>query len=148
VSSLDNDSTSRTPPRHKGTGALRPRRQPMGVGLMPENEEAPVRRVGQVIELRDETAQEYVELHRAVPAEVLEMLSCANVSNYTIFRHGDLLFGYFEYRGADYEADMARIAADPATRRWWSVVMPMQRSLSSSPDEEWWVTMEEVFRRE
>lgn len=108
----------------------------------------PVRRVGQVIGLRADTAEEYIKLHRAVPAEVLEMLRRANVSNYTIFRYDGLLFGYFEYRGSDFEADMASIAADPATQRWWSVVMPMQETLSSSPASEWWLTMEEVFRHD
>jgi L-rhamnose mutarotase len=107
-----------------------------------------VRRVGQVIELRDETAAEYIELHRAVPRDVLDMLERANVSNYTIFRHDGLLLGYFEYRGWDFEGDMARIADDPATQRWWSVVTPMQRSLRSSPEDEWWLTIEEVFHHD
>jgi L-rhamnose mutarotase len=109
---------------------------------------APVRRVGQVIELRDETAAEYIELHRAVPQGVLDMLGRAHVTNYTIFRHAGRLFGYFEYRGSDFEADMAKIADDPATQRWWSVVTPMQRSLRSSPEGEWWLTMDEVFRHD
>jgi L-rhamnose mutarotase len=104
--------------------------------------------VGQVIELRDETAAEYIELHRAVPREVLDMLERANITNYTIFRHDGLLFGYFEYRGSDFEADMARVAADPATQRWWSVVTPMQRTMRSTPEGEWWVTMEQVFRHD
>jgi L-rhamnose mutarotase len=109
---------------------------------------APVRRIGQVIELRDETAEEYIELHRAVPPGVLDALRRANVANYTIFKYGGLLFGYFEYYGADFEADMATIADDPVTQRWWSVVMPMQRSLRSSPEDDWWVTMDEVFRHD
>lgn len=112
------------------------------------NEGARVLRVGQVIELRDETAAEYIELHRAVPREVLDMLERANITNYTIFRHDGLLFGYFEYRGSDFEADMARVAADPATQRWWSVVTPMQRTMRSTPEGEWWVTMEQVFRHD
>jgi L-rhamnose mutarotase len=120
----------------------------MGVNSMSQEPgpTVPVHRVGQVIELLDETAEEYIELHRSVPAEVLETLRQANVGNYSIFRHEGLLFGYFEYWGSDYASDMAKIAADPATQRWWSVVMPMQRSMRSSPSEDWWVTMEEVFR--
>jgi L-rhamnose mutarotase len=42
------------------------------------------RRFGQVIGLRPERA--------------------ANVRNYSIFRHGDLLFGYVEYVGDDLDA--------------------------------------------
>jgi L-rhamnose mutarotase len=50
-----------------------------------------------------------------------------------------------EYRGSDLAADMASVARDSATQRWWDVVMPMQRTMRSSPDEDWWATMEEVF---
>jgi L-rhamnose mutarotase len=50
-----------------------------------------------------------------------------------------------EYRGSDFEADMARVAADPATKRWWAIVMPMQRTMRSSPEQDWWVPMDELF---
>jgi len=104
-----------------------------------------VRRIGSLIGLVADSAEEYARLHSAVWPEVLATLSRANVTNYTIFRHGDLLFSYMEYRGSDFEADMARVAADPATKSWWAVVMPMQRTMRSSPDQDWWVPMEELF---
>ena len=44
---------------------------------------------------------------------VERMLLDANIRNFTIFLHGDLLFGYYEYIGDDHDADQARIAADP-----------------------------------
>ena len=34
------------------------------------------------------------------------------------------MFSYFEYVGEDYEADMAKMAADPATQRWWTHTHP------------------------
>jgi L-rhamnose mutarotase len=105
-----------------------------------------VRRLGAVIALREEDAEEYVALHRDVPEEVLDMLRRANMRNYSIFRWGELLFAYMEYTGSDLAADTARIAADPATQRWWSVVMPMQRTLRSAPEDDWWTPMDEVFR--
>jgi L-rhamnose mutarotase len=40
---------------------------------------------------------------------------------------------------------MARIADDPFTQQWWSIMMPMQRSLRSQPDEPWWTELPEVF---
>lgn len=107
--------------------------------------EGPARRVASVVGLVDQRAEEYLGLHRAVPPEVLTALRTANVTNYSIYRHGDLLFSYLEYRGTDYETDMARLAADPATQRWWSTVMPMQRSLRAHPDEPWWTELAEVF---
>ena len=106
---------------------------------------ATVRRIGSLIGLIAESAEEYTRLHAAVWPDVLEVLRQANVTNYTIFRHGDLLFSYMEYRGSDFEADMARVAADPATKRWWAVVMPTQRTMRSSPEQDWWVPMDELF---
>ena len=108
-------------------------------------DDRPVRRVASVIGLVDDRAQEYLRHHQAVWPEVLAALSAANVTDYSIYRHGDLLFSYFEYRGADYDADMARIADDPFTQQWWSIMMPMQRSLRSQPDEPWWTELPEVF---
>ncbi|HUY30535.1 MAG TPA: L-rhamnose mutarotase [Acidimicrobiales bacterium] len=109
---------------------------------------APVRRVASVIGLAEEHAEQYLLHHRAVWPEVLDALSRAHVTNYSIYRHGDLLFSYFEYRGTDFEADMARIAADEATQRWWSIMMPMQRTLRTGPEDPWWTDLEEVFHLE
>lgn len=105
----------------------------------------PVQRLGAVIALPEENAAEYIRLHRAVWPEVLDTLRRANVTNYSIYRRGTLLFSYMEYRGMDLDADMASIANDPATQRWWEVVMPLQQTMRSSPDAEWWASMEEVF---
>lgn len=110
-----------------------------------EHDARPLRRVAAVIGLADEHAEEYLAHHRAVWPEVLATLRGANVTNYSIYRYGGLLFSYLEYRGTDYEADMAQIAADPATQRWWSLMMPMQRTLRTDPEGPWWTDLEEVF---
>ena len=47
--------------------------------------------------------------------------------------------------GTDYPADMAKMAADPRTREWWAVMMPMQQPLATRKEGEWWADMEEVF---
>jgi len=106
---------------------------------------AGVRRIGAVIELVEQSAEEYVRLHAAVWPDVLETLRRANVTNYSIFRRGSLLFSYMEYVGKDLAADMAKMAEDPVTQRWWALCMPMQRTVRSSPDEDWWAPMDEVF---
>src|SRR5665647_2141602 len=54
------------------------------------------------------------------------------------------LFAYFEYHGADYAADMARMAADPKTQEWWKIMMPLQDPVPGRPEGEWWAPMEEV----
>ena len=69
----------------------------------------------------------------------------SNIRNYSIFHRGGQLFAYFEYVGDDFEGDMARMAEDPETQRWWDWMMPMQEPLADRSEGEWWATMEEVF---
>lgn len=104
-----------------------------------------MKRVAQVIKVRPERIAEYEQVHAAVWPGVLERLRQQHVTNYSIYRHGDLLFSYFEYVGDDYEADMAAIAADPETQRWWQVTDPMQEPVPEAADGEWWHPLPEVF---
>jgi len=83
-------------------------------------------RIAQTIRLLPERREEYLALHREVWPGVEAALHAANVRNYSIFLRGETLFGYFEYDGEDFEADMATIAADPETRRWWQLTDPCQ----------------------
>jgi L-rhamnose mutarotase len=84
-----------------------------------------MRRVGQIIGLKPDAIETYERLHAAVWPEVLATIHACNIRNYTIFRHGTLLFAYFEYVGEDYEADMAKMAADPKTQEWWKLTDPL-----------------------
>ena len=104
-----------------------------------------MQRYGQVIGIKPERVEEYERLHAAVWPEVLATIAACNVRNYSIFRHGDLLFAYFEYIGSDFDADMAKMAADPKTQEWWSVCGPMQQPVPSAAAAEWWKTIPEVF---
>jgi len=104
-----------------------------------------VRRVASVIRLRPERQEEYLRLHQAVWPEVEQTLRSANIRNYSIFLHGDLLFSYYEYVGVDHAADLARIAADPHTQRWWQLTDPCQESLAESGSGEWWKPLPEVW---
>ena len=56
-----------------------------------------------------------------------------------------MLFSYFEYVGDDYEGDMAAIAADPETQRWWTFTDPLQRPVAEAAEGEWWHAIPEVF---
>jgi len=104
-----------------------------------------VQRYGSVIRLRPERREEYLRLHAEVWPSVEQMLRAANIRNYTIFLHGDLLFSYYEYVGEDHGADQARIAADPETRRWWTLTDPCQESLAEPGSGVWWAPMREVW---
>ena len=105
-------------------------------------------RFGQVIGIKPEQAEEYIRLHQAVWPEVLSMIHECNMRNYSIYRYNDLLFAYFEYVGEDYEADMAKMAADPKTKEWWGLVGPMQQPVPEREPGEWWHTIPEVFHTE
>ena len=65
-------------------------------------------------------------MHSEVWPAVLERLSASNIRNYSIYRHGDLLFSYMEYVGDDFDADMEAMSADQATQEWWAVCKPLQ----------------------
>lgn len=102
-------------------------------------------RFATVIRLRPEQEAEYRQLHQAVWPGVLAALGRAKVANYSIFLRDGLLFSYLEYHGEDYAADLAAIAADPDTQRWWLLTDPCQQPVETAAEGEWWVGAEEVF---
>lgn len=104
-----------------------------------------MKRYGSVIKVRPESLEAYKKYHSAVWPEVLAMILRCNIRNYSIYLKDDLLFGYFEYHGANYAADMAKMAADAKTQEWWAIMMPMQKPLETRVPGEWWANMEEVF---
>jgi L-rhamnose mutarotase len=106
-----------------------------------------MQRMGMMIGLRPERVEEYKCLHAAVWPDVLDQIRASNIRNYTIFLREpeNLLFGYWEYHGTDFAADMARMAQDPRTQEWWSLTDPCQNPLASRADGEQWSMMEEVF---
>ena len=109
-----------------------------------------MKRYGWVIALRPEKVEEYKRLHADAWPGVLQMIKACRIRNYSIYlrqlddgRH--YLFSYLEYVGDDFDADMARMAADPETQRWWAVCKPCQEPLATRREGEWWSDMEEVF---
>src|SRR5438477_3914464 len=83
-----------------------------------------VQRYGSVIGLRAEKIEEYKKLHAAVWPDVLRVIKECHIQNYSIYlRKLDdgnyYLFSYFEYTGDDFKADMAKMAADATTQKWW-----------------------------
>jgi len=107
-----------------------------------------MKRVASVIGLTAENRGEYERYHAAVWPGVLARLTASNIRNYSIYRHGELLFSYFEYVGDDYDADMAAIAADPETQRWWAVQEPLQSPLPDRAEGEWWKELPEIFHHD
>ena len=66
-------------------------------------------RHGAVIRVRPEKLEEYTRYHANVWPEVLDTIKQCNIRNYSIYHKDGYLFGYFEYVGDDFKADMANL---------------------------------------
>jgi L-rhamnose mutarotase len=104
-----------------------------------------MQRYGMVIKVKPDKFQEYKQLHAQVWPDVLKMIKECNIRNYSIYHKDGYLFSYFEYVGDDFESDMAKMAADPTTQKWWDVCKPCQEPLETRSEGQWWASMEEVF---
>ncbi|WP_107101341.1 L-rhamnose mutarotase [Peterkaempfera griseoplana] len=104
-----------------------------------------MRRFAQTVRLRPERRAEYLALHRAVPPGVEAALRAANIRNYTIFLREDTLFGYFEYHGDDFAADLASVATDPDTQAWWQLTDPCQQPWPDTGAGGTWSDLEEIW---
>ena len=106
-----------------------------------------MKRMGMVIGVAPERVADYKRLHAAVWPGVLERIAASGIRNYTIYLREpeNLLFASWEYHGSDLAADMAAIAADPETQRWWAVQEPLQSPLDDRAPGEWWKELPEIF---
>jgi len=109
-----------------------------------------VERYGMVTGLKPEKIVYYKKLHAAVWPDVLKKITECNIRNYSIYLKEidgkTYLFSYWEYTGADFAADMKKMAADSTTQRWWKETAPTQVALPDAAAKgETWSRMEEVF---
>ena len=70
-------------------------------------------RYGMAVRLKDEKREYYIENHANVWPEVLEELKKINIKNYSIFLKEDFMFGYLEYDGDNFDADMGQMQNIP-----------------------------------
>ncbi|MDP6634368.1 MAG: L-rhamnose mutarotase [Phycisphaerae bacterium] len=105
-----------------------------------------MKRFGWVAQIKPDQYAEYKRLHADVWPDVLEMITACNLRNYSIYHKDGQLFTYVEYVGEDFQADMAKMAADPTTQQWWALVTPMFKDADAETGgDEVWVDMEEIF---
>ncbi len=109
-----------------------------------------MQRMAMVIGIKPERIDDYKRLHADAWPDILAMISACNITNYSIYLREpeNLLFGYWEYTGDDFDADAAKMAADPRTQEWWDICMPCQEPLETRKEGEWWAMMEEVFHHD
>ena len=106
-----------------------------------------VKRVGMVIKIKPEFIEEYKAVHADSNTGVRDLLVEANMRNFSIFLHqlddGNWYeFGYYEYTGDDFEADMAKLDKHPRNIEWLKVCDPMQIPLDGYDS---WAEMEQVY---
>jgi L-rhamnose mutarotase len=94
-----------------------------------------------VLKVRPESIEEYIDAHRAVWPELLDALRAAGIRNYSIFRTGNEVFGYFE--SDDLEAAGRYLAAQEVNSRWQDHMAALleERVPDGGPPP-----LEEVFR--
>jgi L-rhamnose mutarotase len=69
-----------------------------------------------VLRVRPDRIEEYVSAHERVWPEMLAALKDAGIRNYTIFRDGNQVFGYFECD--DLAAAERSLAGQEVSTRW------------------------------
>jgi L-rhamnose mutarotase len=94
-----------------------------------------------VLRVRPERLDDYVEAHRAVWPELLEALKAAGIRNYTIFRDGNRMFGYFE--ADDLDAAGRHLAGQEVVAHWQDA---MAELLEERVPDEGPPPLEEIFR--
>ena len=94
-----------------------------------------------VLKVRPDKIDQYVEAHRNVWPEMLDALRDAGIRNYSIFRHGNEVFGYFE--SDDLEAAGTYMARQEVNDRWQEA---MAELLDERVPDEGPPPLEEIFR--
>jgi L-rhamnose mutarotase len=94
-----------------------------------------------VLKVQPERIDEYIEAHRNVWPEMLAALRGAGIRNYTIFRAGNEMFGYFE--ADDLDATAEYLAQQDVCTRWQD---HMAELLDERVPDAGAPQLEEVFR--
>jgi L-rhamnose mutarotase len=78
-----------------------------------------------VAEVRPGYEEEYKRRHEEIWPDMLEALKEAGIRNYSIFRHGLTLFGYFET--GDLERMLDYLSKNEVNRRWGDWMAPVMK---------------------
>jgi len=107
---------------------------------------SPVKRVGMVIGIQEDKIAQYKQLHADSNPGVRDLLTKYHMKNFSIYLQqidGKYYeFGYYEYTGKNYDADMAQMGKEPRTVDWLKVCDPLQIPLPGSKS---WTQMERVY---
>lgn len=107
-------------------------------------------RQAHISRIKPERFDQYLELHANPWPEVLDVISESNIENYSIFHQQmpdgtHLLFSYFEYSGANFDEDMAKMAANQRIQKWWDICKPCLEPITPLPEGEVWNPIASIF---
>lgn len=110
----------------------------------------PPQRVALVTGLKSDKVAHYEYLHTNVWPAVTRIIKERHIRNFSIYKceiNGQpFLFSYFEYTGTDFDADMARMAANPEIQRWWKETDSCQLPLPAAAAKgKIWSDMTELY---
>jgi len=94
-----------------------------------------------VLHVKPDRIEDYVDAHRNVWPEMLEALRGAGIRNYTIYRAGSAVFGYFE--SDDLAGAAVHLQAQEVSTRWQDAMAELleERVPDAGP-----APLEEIFR--
>jgi L-rhamnose mutarotase len=104
-------------------------------------------RIGMLIGIKPDRITAYEALHAASNQGVRDLLDKYHMHNFSIYiqKMDDgqyYLFGYYEYTGNNYKADMDTMAKEPRNIQWLSKTDAMQIPLTGQKS---WTKMQEIF---
>ena len=105
---------------------------------------------GQIGRIKPECIEEYKRLHEVDIyterwAGIRQLIHDCNLQNYSIFIEDDIVFGYYEYTGDDYEAAMAKMANDELNKQWWACTRPCFTKYNADKEEAFYTDMQQIF---
>lgn len=106
--------------------------------------------LGQIGRIKPECIERYCQLHEVdIYTEkwkgIRQLIADCNIQNYNIFIEDDVVFGYYEYVGNDYAADMQKMADDPLNKLWWAQTRPCFTKYKEDSAEAFYSDMRQIF---
>ena len=100
-------------------------------------------RIGFVMKLKPGCEAAYKERHDRICPELARQIRDSGIRNYSIFRHGLLLFAYYETDNPEPGRKHGSREVSDLTRQWWKSMEPL---MEYNPDgTPWRQDIEEVF---
>jgi len=104
-----------------------------------------IERYAMAVRLKDEKKDFYLKNHQNVWPEVLSELKKIKIKNYSIFLKEDFMFGYLEYEGDNFDADMAEMEKIPIVDKWTKLMVDCFNPFPNNEENNSWVMMDEIF---